>query len=116
MKGASSPGVAAARVERVRGLRAARLGAGTLGGHLAAAVDGIARRHRALGAVGESWGALVPGALASRAWPESWRRGVLTVRAADASAAFEFDRWLRGGGEASLRGAGVRKVRVAAGA
>ena len=41
-------------------------------------------------------------------------RGMLTLRATDAGAAYVIDRWLRSGGEAILRKAakGVRAVRV----
>ncbi len=103
---------APARIDKVRAVRAPRAGTGTLRSSLAVVIDDVSRRHRALGAVGESWGELVPRDLAARAWPGSWRRGTLTVRAADAGAAFAFDRWLRSGGEGLLRRVGVRRVRV----
>ncbi len=98
---------------KIRDLRMPRGTPGTLARELGFQVDRIARQHRALGTIGEQWGSLVPAGLGVRVWPESWQRGVLTVRAGDAAAGFEFDRWLRGGGEDALRRAGVRRVRVA---
>lgn len=98
---------------KIRDLRMPRGTPGTLARELGFQVDRISRQHRALGTIGEQWGSLVPADLASRVWPESWQRGMLTVRAGDAAAGFEFDRWLRGGGEGALRRAGVRRVRVA---
>jgi len=106
---------ASERIGRVRALRAGRGAARTLAPELHAQVGFIARQHRSLGVVGERWGSLVPGGLAGRVWPESSRRGVLTVRAADAASGFEFDRWLRAGGDGVLRTVGVRGVRVAPG-
>lgn len=87
----------------------------TIGAHVGAAVGAISRRHRELGSLGERWGELVPAALSERVRPESCRKGTLTVRALDAGAAYEFDRWLRSGGRGALGGAGVRSVRIAPG-
>lgn len=44
----------------------------------------------------------LPGEMAARLRVVSFRAGVLTVRAADASTKYAMDRFLRGGGEAAL--------------
>jgi hypothetical protein len=38
--------------------------------------------------------------------------GVLTIKVKNAAARFQLDRWLRSGGEASLRSGGVKKVKL----
>jgi predicted nucleic acid-binding Zn ribbon protein len=49
------------------------------------------------------WDLLVPAAIAQHARPVSLSRGVLSVNARDAAAAFTLDRWLRSGGIDTLR-------------
>lgn len=103
-------------LERLRRFRAPARSTPTLAGELGAQMHDIARRRRALGAVGELWDTLLPADLRDRVHPRSLRRAVLTVRAADSAAAFELDRWLRSGGNDALRAAaGVRRVKVDAG-
>jgi hypothetical protein len=76
----------------------------------------VARRAGALGGLDESWGELVPAALAAVCRAERLTPGgVLTVRATDASAMYEMDQWVRGGGLARLRAAcsaTLRSVKV----
>jgi hypothetical protein len=62
----------------------------------------LKKRARSLGGMADAWDAVVPRTLAARCRLQTFSRGVLTVRAADASARFELDRFLRAGGEAAL--------------
>lgn len=75
----------------------------------------IRRLEKSMGAVATAWQELVPSPLADRTALVGVSRGVLTVRAGDASARFELDRWLRSGGElAVIRRCvtGLTRVRV----
>lgn len=72
------------------------------------------RASRTVGGLGKDWAELVPQELREATRPVAFRRGVLTVEARDSATMFLLDRWLRGGGEAALRGAcpGLRRVRL----
>jgi hypothetical protein len=73
------------------------------------------KRVKATGGIGAAWEALVPPGLRSRAVVVSLSRGVLTVRAADASARFGLDRFLRSGGQAALArqaGVGIKRSKI----
>lgn len=75
------------------------------------------KKVRSIGGVALAWETVVPPALRGRAAPVTLSRGVLTVRAADAAARFELDRFLRAGGDAALaRAAGVaiKKIKIVA--
>ncbi len=73
----------------------------------------IKRQARSVGGLGAALVQMLPPELAEHIEVVSMARGVLTVRAADASVKFQVDRWLRAGGEQelTLRG-GVALVRV----
>ena len=84
----------------------------TIAASLREATARIDEQRRASAGAGESWEALVPPRLRQRC-TILLHRGSLTVRARDAAARFEIDRWLRAGGEAALtRRAGIRKVKI----
>jgi hypothetical protein len=69
-------------------------------------------RRKSKGA-GESWESLVPARVRGRCHVVLVRAGVMTVKARDAAARFEIDRWLRGGGEQELlKRAGIKRVKV----
>jgi len=73
----------------------------------------IKRQARNVGGLGGTLCAMLPPELANGLEVVSMARGVLTVRAADASVKFQVDRWLRSGGEQELtRRAGIALVRV----
>ncbi len=73
----------------------------------------IKRQARNVGGLGGALCEMLPPELAPHLEVVSMARGVLTVRAADASVKFQVDRWLRSGGEQELmRRAGVALVRV----
>jgi hypothetical protein len=62
----------------------------------------LRQQARNVGGVGDAWVRLVPARLLEQTSVLGMSRGVLTVRAATASARFELDRWLKGGGEDAL--------------
>jgi len=79
-----------------------------------AAMERAARSGTALE---RGWREVLPESLRGRAWAVSLSRGVLTVRASDASAKWEVDRWLRAGGERELGRAArvvIRRVKLVA--
>ncbi len=105
----------AAELERLRRFRARPEPAPGV----ALAVDEVVRdakkRALAVGGLDSRWAVLMPRALGEATAPVSLSRGVLTVRAEGAPARYEFDRWLRAGGEGVLRRAckaTLRRVRV----
>ncbi len=82
----------------------------------AVVVARIAKRARAVGAVASAWEVCVPEDLRRQSELLSFAGGVVRVRAANSSARYRLDRWLKGGGEAALRReakAPVTRVRVA---
>jgi hypothetical protein len=84
-------------------------------GEAHAAVERAAKSGSALE---KAWREVLPASLLGRAASVSLTRGVLTVRASDASARWEVDRWLRGGGERELARAArvvIRRVKFVAG-
>jgi hypothetical protein len=88
---------------------------------LTALIKGFSKQQVAVGGLSRAWDAIVPASLAKLTSAHSISPGgVLVVRAADSSAAFEFDQWLRGqGGEAAIAAAStraIRRVRVVVGA
>ena len=99
------------RLERLRGFRNRPKKDLSLG----AAIEGerkvIERAHKAVGGLGAIWAEVVPEELASRTAPAKISRGVLTVRAADASAMYELDRWMRTGGREALAKRGATTIR-----
>lgn len=95
-------------LKRLRTLRAPRERDLTIAAAVKDAERDARKKARATGGIGAAWESAAPAALVSRALPVSLTRGVLTIRAADAAARFELDRWLRSGGEITLaRAAGV---------
>jgi hypothetical protein len=73
----------------------------------------LKRQARSVGSLGDSLAQLLPPQLKDRFAIVSFSRGVLTVRAADASSKFELDRWLREEGEQQLiRRAATNLLRV----
>lgn len=112
------PRDAIARLTRLRELRVREDGAARIDAALARTADELARVEKKLGGAGAAWARVCPAALAMRATPTSLSRGMLLVEVPDASARFEIDRWLRGGGEAALVAASatpIRKVRLVLG-
>jgi hypothetical protein len=86
----------------------------SIGPHVEALVSGVRRSANALDGLTVDWSAVVPPELSAATRPVAFRRGVLTVQAADSSALFAMDRWLRAGGEPALRAAcpALRRVRL----
>ncbi len=86
----------------------------SLGLALGAEFKTIQSRHRQLGKVGAAWSVVVPDDLKAACAIISCSRGVLTIRARDHSARFDFDRWLRSGGKEALAAAGgkLKSVKV----
>lgn len=73
----------------------------------------VEQQRRASAKSDNAWDQLAPDHLRPRARFTSLLRGTLTLKARDAAARFEIDRWLRAGGEtALLRRAGARRVKV----
>lgn len=71
-------------------------------------VNQLQFQRTAVGGLDAAWQAAVPAELAARVSIVSLARGTLSVKAHDAGARFEFDRWARGGGLAQLaKAAGV---------
>ena len=76
---------------------------------------GIRKRTDAEDAAAAAWEAVVPDAFRDRAAFVEAKRGVVTVRAADAGVRYKLQAWLRGGGQATYVGVaktGVKTVRV----
>lgn len=102
-------------LERLRKFRAPKERDLTLRVPLGFAAQELRRMRRGLGAVAAAWGQIVPPELAERTALVGISRGVLTVRASDASAKYELERLLRSGGEAAVVRASpvsLRRVRV----
>jgi hypothetical protein len=79
------------------------------------------REQAAVGGLTRAWSGICPPELAALSRVESISPGgIVVIKAADASAAWMLDQWLRGGGgEAALRAAStksVRRIRVVVGA
>ena len=89
------------RLERLRRWRVPRRDV-TLRPQLDAAIGEIRRQRSAVGGFEGAWASVVPREFTAHASIESWRSGVLTVRAADSSVMFGLDRFLRAGGQAAL--------------
>lgn len=85
-----------------------------LGLPLATEFKNIQARHRQLGKIGAAWSVVVPDDIKAACAVVSCSRGVLTIRACDHAARFEFDRWLRSGGKDALAAAGgkLKSVKV----
>ncbi|MBL8745960.1 MAG: DUF721 domain-containing protein [Phycisphaerae bacterium] len=86
-------------------------------GPIAAAIAGeLKQLERKIGGVAGAWAETCPADIADRTSVESISRGVLHIRADDASTRYIIDRWLRSGGERELIRkcpTTVRKVKVA---
>ncbi len=105
----------AASLERLRGHRNWPDRAAGLGGEAAAAAKDAKSRARAVGGIAAAWAVCVPDDLRGACELVSCTNGVVTVRAGDATARYVLERWLRGGGEKTLREtaeAAVKRVRV----
>lgn len=75
----------------------------------------VAKKQRAVGGIGAAWEEVAPARLVGRCQVVGLSRGVLTIRAADAAARFELDRFLRAGGERELArraGVGIKKTKL----
>jgi len=75
----------------------------------------IDRSTRAEGRAEAAWASILPTDLADASRVLGLSRGVLTVRARDASVRYRIDRWLRSGGERRVREAArapITRVRV----
>ena len=88
---------------------------------LAQALGTFKREQAAVGGLTRAWSGICPPELAELSRVESISPGgIVVIRAADASAAWMLDQWLRGGGgEAALRAAStksIRRIRVVVGA
>jgi len=71
-------------------------------------VNQLQGERKAVGGLSAAWESTVPAELTPRVSLVSLSRGTLSVKAHDAGARFEFDRWARSGGLASLaKAAGV---------
>ncbi len=111
----SSDESAAARVDRVRGHRVRPERPAGVGTEIDRLTRGIRRRSDAEEAAAEAWEAVVPDAFRERAVFVESKRGVVTVKAADAGVRYRLEAWLRGGGGATYAGVaktGVKKVKV----
>lgn len=64
----------------------------------------FAKQQKAVGGLDDMWREIAPAEFVDRASIKKLSStGILTVKAMDAAAAWEFDQWLRGGGMATLR-------------
>ncbi|MBX3382669.1 MAG: DUF721 domain-containing protein [Phycisphaeraceae bacterium] len=64
----------------------------------------FAKQQKAVGALDDMWKQIAPPQFIARASVQKLSStGVLTIKAEDAATAYEFDRWLRGGGLAFLK-------------
>ncbi|MEX2218074.1 MAG: DciA family protein [Phycisphaerales bacterium] len=105
---------ASAELTKVRGWRNRRDPDWTIARAVSDAHAAVERTARSGTALERAWREVCPAELAARAWPVSCSRGLLTIRAGDASTRWEVDRWLRSGGETALARAarvGVRRVK-----
>ncbi|MEZ6242436.1 MAG: DciA family protein [Phycisphaerales bacterium] len=105
----------AASLDRLRGHRNRPDRASDLAGEMASAAKQVKSRARAVGGIAAAWEVCVPDDLRGACELVSCTNGVVTVRALDATARYRLDRWLRGGGERTLREtaqAAVKRVRV----
>jgi hypothetical protein len=86
----------------------------TIGAEIETLLAQARRASRAVEGLADRWSDLIPMDMRGVARPVAFQRGVLTVEVRDSAARFILDRWLRGGGEAALRGAcpGLRRVRL----
>lgn len=110
------PQAAALRLQRLREARQRRAPDDALAPAFQRAAKDLRRLQRGLAGVAEAWEAICPPDLLGRTAIRSIRRGVLTIGVADATACYELDRLLKGGGERELIRRcpmGVRKVRLA---
>lgn len=95
-----------------RGMRERASSVGSLVEAVGADLRDLEKR---IGGVASAWNASCPPALIGRTLVEGLVRGVLTIRADDASTRFELDRWLREGGQRTLVKqcpTTVRKVKI----
>ncbi len=106
---------AAARVERVQGYRVRPDREPGVGAEVDRLTRGIRRRTDAEEAAADAWEAVVPDEFSERVVFVHAKRGVVTVKAADAGVRYRLEAWLRGGGQATYVGVaktGVKSVRV----
>jgi hypothetical protein len=103
-------------LSRLRQFRVAKRRDLSIGDELERLRKQVTRRAGALGGLDELWMELLPRELVGVCRAERLTPGgVLTVRASDASAVYEVDQWVRGGGLAVLRAncsATLRSVKV----
>ncbi len=88
---------------------------------LSGVLQDLKREQTAVGGLARAWAGVCPPELASLSRVESISPGgIVVIRAADASAAWMLDQWLRGGGGdaavRSLTNRSVRRIRVVVGA
>ena len=88
---------------------------------LTQALGDFKREQAAVGGLTRAWSGICPPELAALSRVESISPGgIVVIKAADSSAAWMLDQWLRGGGgEAALRAAStknIRRIRVVGGA
>lgn len=109
---------AAASIEKIRGLRVREPRELLAGGAVEELRDRLAKEIKASKGMGEAWRTIAPDELRDRGRVKSFSGGVLTVLAADESAKYLIQRWLREGGERMLAGCApetVKKVVVRTG-
>lgn len=102
-------------MERVRGHRVRAEREPGVGAELDRLTRGIRKRTDAEEAAAAAWEAVAPDEFRGRAVFVEAKRGVVTVRAADAGVRYRLEAWLRGGGQATFAGiakTGVKRVRV----
>lgn len=102
------------RLELLRGTRSIPRGGSTIGEIARAVRLEASKSAAATQGAATAWERCAPPGIAGLCRVGAARRGVLTVAVKDAASRFVVDRWLRSGGGALLRGAGVRDVRVVA--
>jgi len=102
------------RIEQLRRLRVWGTPDLSVRGDAESTLRELKKLARATGTLGDQWDSLVPAALARTTSPGRVWRGTLTIRALDAAAKYECERWLASGGDAALRAAvkGVRAIKV----
>jgi hypothetical protein len=95
---------AAAAIEKIRKLRVWSDRAKPAGEAVGALRDRLEVEVKQTGGMGEVWRTVAPDHLRSRTRVRSFKRGVLTIEAPDASSRYLVDQWLRGGGREMLVG------------
>jgi len=113
--GPMDPRVVAQRVDRLRGFRNKPPPDLTAARQLDAIAAEARQRVRAGSAADRAWAEVAPPQLAGLVQEARISRGVMTIKASDAPARYQIDRWLRAGGERQLISrcaASVRRVKV----